>query len=273
LPYSTVGFAAPPGDAESPSPLPQVREYYQVAVLPAVRQHAADGYWRTFVQRRLPRAADVALPAHAMFVLIPMGVAALFERRTGRRGETAEGEVARGRFALVLGAAALPAAYAFWAMGHAHYWLTTTPGFVVLAFMGVEFLRRRVPALGPAVTLTVAALVVGNVPLAGHNLDMHPQFPYLANANTAVAKLEHRPAVVLFPYHFGERSFDEEPVYNLDTASPDDAAVVRAQDLGAEANQRLFRYFAQRSPERFIYRYENGRMTPLGFVKDLAGRR
>jgi hypothetical protein len=63
----------------------------------------------------------------------------------------------------------------------------------------------------------------------------------------------------------------EEPVYNVETASPDDATAIRAHDLGAE-NARLFEYYAKRSPDRAVYRFDEGeeKLEYLGMVTELA---
>ena len=56
--------------------------------------------------------------------------------------------------------------------------------------------------------------------------------------------------------------------------------IVRAQDRSAELNQRLLRYYAQRQPDRRVYRVDRARVTDpayrpeyLGRVSELAGAR
>ncbi len=65
----------------------------------------------------------------------------------------------------------------------------------------------------------------------------------------------------------------EEPVYNIDAAWPDDAPIVRAQDL-RERNPEIFRYYAQHGPPRYFYCYDRTTMTltPMGWAADLATR-
>ena len=76
---------------------------------------------------------------------------------------------------------------------------------------------------------------------------------------------------MLFTYDPG-RNTHEEPVYNAGVAWPDDAAVVRAHDLGPARDAELFAYYAARQPPRFAYRYDERTrtLTPLGPVADLA---
>jgi hypothetical protein len=53
---------------------------------------------------------------------------------------------------------------------------------------------------------------------------------------------------------------------------PDDARIIRAHDLGPERNRELFRYYAQRQPQRTVYRFDRmtATLTRLGNVVDLA---
>jgi hypothetical protein len=95
--------------------------------------------------------------------------------------------------------------------------------------------------------------------------------PILLDIDDRLADLDHTPAVVLFRYDSGKTDLHEEPVFNIDSASPDEAAVVRAHDRGPE-NHRIFEYYANREPRRYFYLYDRARaeLTPLGWAKDLA---
>jgi hypothetical protein len=79
------------------------------------------------------------------------------------------------------------------------------------------------------------------------------------------------PAVVLFRYVPGRATPHEEPVYNVTTAWPDDAAIIRAHDLG-ERNGELFAYYAARQPDRNVYRFDRGtgELTFLGQARNLV---
>src|SRR5205814_8613414 len=87
------------------------------------------------------------------------------------------------------------------------------------------------------------------------------------------------PAIVL--YHFSPQDVpDDEPVYNDDVAWPDDAPIIRAHDLSPAQNLKLFQYYAQRQPQRQVYRVERSRILDenyrpqyLGRVTDLAAGR
>jgi hypothetical protein len=77
--------------------------------------------------------------------------------------------------------------------------------------------------------------------------------------------------VILFTYKTGVNII-EEPVYNTTVAWPDDAAVIRAHDLG-DRNREILDYYARTQPERVFYRYDRASNTlspPLGTAKSLA---
>ena len=89
-----------------------------------------------------------------------------------------------------------------------------------------------------------------------------------------LADLGHTPAVVLFKYESGKTPINMlhiEPVYNLETANPDDSPVIRAHDLG-QRNAEIYRYYAMQNPPRFFYRYDlsTGDLVELGDARNLA---
>jgi hypothetical protein len=60
---------------------------------------------------------------------------------------------------------------------------------------------------------------------------------------------------VLFTYP-EHGNYNEEPVYNIDVPWPDDAAVIRAHDLGPAKNQEIFDYYARTQPDRTFYQFD-----------------
>jgi hypothetical protein len=80
------------------------------------------------------------------------------------------------------------------------------------------------------------------------------------------------PAVVLFQPHRA-MNMHLEPVYNDTVAWPDDAGIVKAQNLGRE-DVRLFDYYARHQPDRTVWLYDrgSGKLTNMGNVADLARR-
>jgi hypothetical protein len=82
------------------------------------------------------------------------------------------------------------------------------------------------------------------------------------------------PALVLFTYSATGLypNPHHEPVYNIDVAWPDDAPIIRAHDLGAQRNQRIYDYYARISPERVVYLYDRsvGELVRLGTARELS---
>jgi len=89
------------------------------------------------------------------------------------------------------------------------------------------------------------------------------------------------PALVLYRYYRPKNGVlegnpNDEPVYNVDVAWPDDAAIIRAHDLGAR-NGEIFDYYAKIQPGRNVYVVDRAespdlRAEFLGTVGELAGK-
>jgi hypothetical protein len=246
---------------ESASPLPQVRDYYRDFLRPDLVRHARTPFLHTWIADRLAPAADVALPAHALLILLPLGLLTLRRRHPPRA-------------ALAAGVLTLPLAYAFYPSYLQHYGLVCAPAFLTLVLGGEHLLRRSLlpRPLTPALPFAIAALCLASLPELRSAQDPFIHAPYLADVNDKLAHLDHVPAVVLFHYDPNRTDVHEEPVYNLDTPNPDDAPIIRAQDLGPAADQRIFGYYAQHQPNRFFYLYSRttAELTPLGYARDLA---
>jgi hypothetical protein len=95
--------------------------------------------------------------------------------------------------------------------------------------------------------------------------------PLLGSVNKQLVQLPHLPAVVLFKYD-PKRNTHEEPVFNADAASPDDALIIRAHDLGP-ANQDLFDYYANHQPQRYFYLFNEGDLSLIELGKATELRR
>jgi 4-amino-4-deoxy-L-arabinose transferase-like glycosyltransferase len=257
LPGHSMGLGPGAHLPPSPSHLQQVRDYHVEMVESYLRLRASAGFFETWFRDRLLPSADVAFPAHVLFVLVPVGLLGLRRRPV----------VA----ALLVGLILLPLAYTFWTSFFAHYGLILLPAFYVLALLGAGVLRAMFPAAGGAIALGILLLALGGMPLARPNLDRYPRSPMLLDVRQKFARLDHVPAVVLFRYETGGSSIHEEPVYNIDAGWPDDERVIRAHDLGPR-NVEIFAYYAARQPERFFYRYDRTthQLTPLGRATDLA---
>jgi hypothetical protein len=132
------------------------------------------------------------------------------------------------------------------------------------------------PVAGAAAALAVAASVTALpevnrfMPTPGKPGDGMLEGTELSAIREALEVAIERPAVVMFGPRPPAARF-KEPVYNTDTAWPDDAAVVRARDLGPAQNPEIVGYYAARQPERTFYHYEwdTGTFRKLGRADEL----
>ena len=241
----------------SRSSLPQMRDYYQQFLRPAMLEYNSDGPIDTLFNKRFMPALEASLPGNLLIVLASIGLLGI--------GTPAN-------IAIVSGSLLIPLMYSFFPIYLKHYGLIASPAFILLALTGIEVLKRKYPPVGMPIFIAVAVLAVGSLPELRRTRDGFLSAPYLADINAKIARLEHKPAVVLFRYESGRTDVHEEPVYNWDVAWPDEAPVIRAQDRGSD-NFRIFNYYASRQPQRFFYRYDRTttELTPLGYAGDLAG--
>ena len=202
-----------------------------------------------------------AVPSPLLVALLPVGLIGVLDRR-------------RWMFWAPLPLFIL--IYANYSYYFSHYTVAVLPAVILMVLGAIDVLRRTWPRLAGPVGLTLALLVVAlsltALPQVNHaRHDQWIEAPLLRDVDAKLAKLEHTPAVVLFRYD-SERMIHEEPVYNVETAWPDDARVIRAHDLGPARNGELFAYYAKRSPGRGVYRYDEKTRTLsyLGTVEEMS---
>jgi 4-amino-4-deoxy-L-arabinose transferase-like glycosyltransferase len=283
FPGNRMAYAPFPEElAESPSPRAQVRDFYDEFIREPVVWYARAPIAKAYATERWAPTANESLPGRLMWVLLPLGVVGLCRKWNG--ADVTQGRDPRAALVAVVvgGVVLLPALYTFRALWVRFYTVPSAPAFILLALLGVEAVRRRFPAVGAALFLAVATLAIGALPELRAAKEKLIDVRSLLNINQSLASLPHTPAVVLFKYV--PKTIDEsgrdvyhsdvfqEPVYNVDSASPDDAEIVRANDLG-DRNREIFEYYAGREPQRFFYSYDRSRLgslTPLGWAKDLA---
>lgn len=256
FPGLAFGFHPYTGPLESPSPLPQVRDYYRDFLGDFRRRHGTQGFLKTWITQRWKPDLDVSLPASLLLILLPAGLLAI------RRPAVA---------ALITGAVLFPLAFTFYPTYLNHYGLVTAPAYILLVLLAFDELRKRFPFTTAAIALAIATIAITSLPEIRRQRDHFMDAIYLADINLKLANLPHTPAVVLFYYVPGKSDIHEEPVFNIDTPWPDDAEVIRAQDLGPE-NHRIFDYYANQKSNRYFYQYNRstGDLTELGWAKDLA---
>ncbi len=202
-----------------------------------------------------------------LWILIPAGVVAACSRRW-------------------IGGAIIAWGFAIWVLiyaGHfAYVSLYTIPamtGAIVLVLLGAESLRTAWPRAQSYLTVAIYGAIVGlsvtNWPQL-NRFTRDPTMAYLFDPALPqiTAAMPKGPAVVLFKFD-PSWNVTFEPVYNRTVAWPDDAMVIRAHDLGDARDVELYRYYAQRTPERTVYRYDmkDRSLIFLGTAKELAGER
>lgn len=255
FPGLSLGFThhavpAPPTDV-----LPQIRDYYNSFIKPELLAFQQVGFIHTWIMDRFAVAMTGSVPYAWLLVLVPIGVLGL---RTPPR------------IALASWVITLPLAYSFFPFFLRHYGLVVAPAVISMIVLAVEFTGRW--SRGARSVLSVALVVVAivSLPEVRRKPDRFMETAYLDEIDRVLDQLDHTPAVVLFRYT-GQTDVHEEPVYNIKTAWPDDAPVIRAQDLGPE-DWQIFKYYAGRRPRRYFYAFDRAKLVliPLGWDIDLA---
>jgi hypothetical protein len=241
------------------SNLPQKQIYF--SQLTQGEKAAREGGAYGWTVGRTIMTSVATLPCALLLVLIPAGVVAA--RRDGR---------------WVI-AAAIPLfllLYSFNPFFLFHYAipLAAAAAFcVVLGARAVEVSCASESArrfTGTFVTTALVVLAVASLPQFNRHVHDEPyQTPLLDRTEEVLAEIP-APAVVLF--NFTPRcNVHEEPVYNLDVTWPDDARIIRAQDLGPRDGE-LIRYYAARQPDRIYYLFDraSGQALQLGNAAQAA---
>jgi 4-amino-4-deoxy-L-arabinose transferase-like glycosyltransferase len=241
--------------------LPQKLDYYEKFVVPAIGARAKQGAVETWWNDRLAIVRKAAVPSPLLLVF--MGVGLLGPWTVPR--------------AVLL--APLPLFVLFYSpYAHMldHYGVIMAPPLALLATMGMQQLAAPPPRYRAALVSASSVAVAGALVLALPQARSTPAYelavwPTMSYVHHDLPRAVEAPAIILFKYTSGRATPHEEPVYNVTTAWPDDAAIIRAHDLG-DRNGELFAYYAARQPDRNVYRFDRaaGELTFLGRARDLA---
>jgi hypothetical protein len=244
------------------SALPQKQAYYDRRVVPFLKERAELGLLAVWRAERLGVLAGATVPNGLLLVLLPVALLGL--ARPGDR-----------RWVLCAPLPLLVLLYLPYAHFIPHYALAAAPAVLVAVAVGADALGDLWPraraALATGLPVVAVFLAIASLPNVDRTASDVPRgWDAVRRAHVDLPARVTAPAVVLFAYGEGDPP-DDEPVYNVTTPWPDDAAVIRAHDLGAR-NPELFRYYAARDPERRAYRFDraSGEVSYLGTVKDLA---
>lgn len=244
IPYEGLGFHQIDPARRPMSKLPQKQMYYDLVNVPAQLAHRPGRVWSNFLNVRDVTLANATLPNPLLLILLPVSVLAW----TGRRW------ILLVPLLIFLGGFALYYFFFDW------YCMAVAPAMVVGVVLGFHVLcqtwprRRWLGVMLIGVLLAAAGVALPRA--VRERADEPMQLIDQETINNTLAGSVQTPAIVLFHYEPGV-NLDAEPVYNTDTLNPDDAPIVRAHDLG-ERNGELYRYYAQRRPDRNIYRYDLG---------------
>ena len=262
-PGTTYGFHDVPREVVPASQLPQKHLYYEEFHRPAVQRHRPATVCTTFLRERVPLLLMTTV-AHP-FLLLVLPLALLGLRALRDRVPAA---------AMLATLATLALGYAFNALLLSHYLVVWMPPMILLIVLAPLALARAFPRLAGILPAAAVVMLLAAVISAQPGVNPHAQkqwtAPQMSEVHRALATLPHKPAVVLFRFD-PQTNFHHEPVYNVETAWPDDAEVIRAHDLG-ERNAELIRYYAGREPERWFYVYERstGAVRELGAARELV---
>jgi hypothetical protein len=170
--------------------------------------------------------------------------------------------------------------YVFYSFFLEHYAVVVAPAVALAAVLALPALESAWPrwraAIATGFTMFVAAACVlvlpevdrllgspGGQAVSDEPFDSHLMRVLRVDLKSAITQ----PAIVLVRWEkgpLGGRTF-EMPVYNIDSANPDDARIIYANDLGPQRNAELVRYYARRDPGRTIYLFDRGALdTPDG---------
>ncbi len=235
-------------------------------VLPSFQTHTPLNALRSWPRGRLPQLLNASVPNPLIRILLPLALLSLLDV---------------GRLVMTAALAIFVVGYAVYLFFLDHYIVTVLPSMICLILMGWDSILRAWPARGRLATFLLVAISCMSIAalwrLTAHWQPDSSSAPDQRPANRLLATLPITPAVVLFRFDPRVASFHDDPVYNDGVAFPDDAAVVRARDLGPEKNRDIIHYYAQRQPDRVFYIYDpdsraagqNPLSPPLGTAREL----
>lgn len=253
-PHTSYGLHTFDPSVRPMSPLQVKQDSYDEWVVPFIKGQQTDTVIDTLLNDRIPTTVACAFPNAFMVMLVPVGVLAM------------------GRYRWVV-AGVLPSfivGYAFYAFFLQPYTVMAAPAAAVWVLAGRRAMVATWPLRGVTNTFLVGAIVMlclTALPQTNRLVSDQPWPNVLDKVDDQLSRIE-TPAIVLFKYG---GQFAKWPVFTTESAWPDDARVIRANDLGPR-NVELFRYYAAKPEDRTVYRYDLATDTVerLGQVRELA---
>lgn len=260
MPGTSYGFHTFDDSLRPVSPLPQKQRFYVKNVQSTLKEHQFLAVAKSWIGERGKGALWEMFGDMLLVIPIPVALVCLRDAR---------------RWMVVLIIPIWCVLYSFYPFRYVHYYVMLIPGALLLSFAGFESIYALFPRSRPIVLamrfVLPSAIAVMSMPQ--FKADVRDQvFDNFIEEDfrKLEASLPDRRSVILI--RFGPLSVPEwELVYMIDDAWPDDARVIRAHDLG-DRNIELYRYYAERQPDRVVYRFdrETNELVRLGNVVDLA---
>jgi hypothetical protein len=265
-PQVALGFRAVDPSTAPQTTLPQKLQYQQTYTLPATTAHRRDRVWQVWTRERFPLMATWALPSELLLILMPVGLPGLLNASRARLP----------RLVLLTTLPLFIGAYALLAYLLVHYVVPITPSLFIGVLLGVhvvgETFEKARPWLVTVLTTVLVILCLRGFPQFNRIVrDDTLNFPAV-RLNRRLPEMVEQPALVLYRFTGTTENVDDEPVYNVDAANPDDAPIVRAHDRSPEQNRLLFRHYAEDQPERRVYLVDRARLTEAGYRPQYLGR-
>ncbi|MGD0461813.1 MAG: hypothetical protein ABSB74_04920 [Tepidisphaeraceae bacterium] len=266
FPASPMGFhhVTPEQIPQNLSPL---KRQWLDWVLPMYQRHTPMNALRSWYRGRLRVTLENSLPDPILSILLPVALLCL-------------GDIRRLVLAAIL--ALFLVGYTFYLFFLEHYIVAILPSMICLILMSSAAIQKSWPRADRLNAFVLLCIVAISLPMVWPLQPAPPVVPSNAAdqrpANALLAHLPMTPAVVLFRFDPAVASAHDDPVYNDTVAWPDDAPVIRARDLGPERDRVIYRYYAQRQPDRVFYIYDpraradgkNPLSPPLGTARQLA---
>jgi hypothetical protein len=227
-----------------------------------LREELMNWYSTRFIELRF-----VTLPSAMLVILFPLALAAMTDLR---------------RKVLMAGLLLFLIGYFICVYHLTFYMVPATPAVICIVLMGWESLERAWPRqrsrIRPIMALTLAGMALWQFPELNRSArSVLPSGEQLKQISEDCSALP-APSVVLFPFDEDKIPLNSWPVFNDDVAWPDDARVIRANDLGPAEKGKLYDYYAQTQPGRQFYLYDrSGDNDPrplkfLGTAQELAAK-
>ena len=249
--------------AHIPQPsLLEKRIFNAEVAYPAYRGHQPRRILRDWLDSRLSTTVLATIPALLLVVMLPPALLGILDA---------------GRLVMVSALVLFLIFYTFYVFYFYHYPLVVAPVVCLLIVIGSEQViltwPRRREFLSAAMFLLIAGLSVVSLPEVQPSIHDEWEAAEVVRADQILSHIADTRALVFVRYEPGCRII-QEPVYNTETAWPDDARVVRVHDRGVVLNNAVYRYYAQRQPDRMAYRYDRrtASLSRLGGVAQLAAR-